>query len=164
MLERTGHLFQHATVDFHRTAANVEIDALVDFFRSLPRDAIQTFRDTGELHHAHAHQILLQITRQTPLRGQVVAGIVDGACQILLHRADVVDAFRHHAGQLLQARKTVEFERIEFAIGGVRHARRDLRFRLHFDFAQLDAQARYVFRHFRQGLAQGADFGFKLGT
>ncbi len=150
MLERTSHFFQHATVNFHSAAANVKVDTLVQFFRSLTRNAVQTLGDTGELHHAHTHQILLQVTRQTTLHGQVGGGVINRARQVLLHRTDVVDAFGHHPRQFLQTGETVELQRIEFTISGMRHARSDLRFRLHFNFTQLVAQTRHVFRHFRQ--------------
>ena len=61
--------------------------------------------------------------------------------QALLEGGDVVHALGHHAGQFLQAREAVEFERVEFALAGDRQARGDLRLGLHLDFAQLAAQA-----------------------
>ncbi len=164
MLERARHFFQHAAIDLDRAAAYVQVDTLVDFLRCLARDAEQALGDAGKLHHAHPHQILLQVARQARLRHQIGGRAVDRLGQVLLHRSDVVDAFGHHAGQLLQAREAVELERIEFAIGRMRHARRDLRFGLDFDFAQLVPQAHDVFGQLAEGSADCADVGFEPRT
>ncbi len=109
VLERPDHFFQHAAIDLYRAAVDIEIDALVDFLRRLSRYAVQALRDAGKLHHAYAHQILLQIAGQACLCRQVRGGAIDGARQVLLHRADVIDALGHHARQLLQTREAVEF-------------------------------------------------------
>ena len=154
VLERRRHFLQHAAVDLDTAAADVEADPLVDFLCGLARDAIQPFGDAAELHHAHPHQVLLQVARQARLLLQVVAGLLDATRHVLLHRGDVGNGFGNHAAQFLQPGKAVELERIEAAFGGLRHLRIDLRFGLDFQFTQLRTQARHVFGQLGQRLLQ----------
>jgi hypothetical protein len=162
VLERRGHLFQHAAVDFHRAAADIEVDAFVGFLRGLARDAEQALGQARERHHAHAHQVALQVARHARLRRQFFAGAVDRARERFVEGGDVVDALGHHAREFLQAREAVEFERVEFALAGDRHARGDLRFGLHLDFAQLAAQAVQVVREVGQRALEDAHLVFQF--
>ena len=145
VFERPGHAFEHAAVDVDRRTADVEVDALVDFLRRAPRDAVQALRDARERHHADLHQVLLQVARHAPLRGEVGLGRVEAALQMLLHRLHIVDRLGHHPCQFLEACEAVELERIELLALGVRrllrlHARLHLELGLQLDLAQLRAQ------------------------
>ena len=144
VLKRCRHAFEYAAVDFYAAAADIEVDALVDFLGALPRHAEQPFGDAGKRHHADLHQVALQLARQARLQHQVVRHRIDTEAEVFMERGHVVDAFGHHAREFLQARKAIEFERVEFALAADGHARGDLRFSLHFHFAQLAPQARQV--------------------
>ncbi len=92
-------------------------------------------------------------------------GIVKVLQQILLDRRNVVDRLGHEAGQFLEAREAVEFQRVEigFAFRRMGNTRLDLRFGLDFDVAQLAAQTNDVFRQFQQRALQAAHFAFDPG-
>ncbi len=122
VFKRRSHLFQHAAVDFHGAAPDIQVDALVGLFRGLARDAEQALGQAGKRHHPHPHQVALQVARHARLGRQLFVGRIDGARQAFLERGDVVDAFGQHAREFLQAREAVEFERIEFALAGNRQA------------------------------------------
>jgi hypothetical protein len=77
----------------------------------------------GERHHAHAHQLLLQATVKAGLGENGRIGVVKVLEKVLLHGRHVIDRLGHETGQFLEARKAVEFKRIEvrLTIVGVRN-------------------------------------------
>ncbi len=164
VLKRPRHFLEHAAIELGRRATNIEIDALVELLRDLPRHSIQTLRHVRKRHQPHPHQLLLQITRQARLRGQIGVRALQPLQHVALDHRHVFDRLGQHARQLLQARIAVELERIEvrrFARQLVA-ARLDLRIGLDLDFAQLRTQPRNVFRQVGQRSLDRADFVFEL--
>ena len=80
----------------------------------------------------------------------------------MLHRLHIVYAFIHEARQFLQARKAVEFQRIELLVTLVsqRNTRLYLALGLNFHLAQLLAQARHAARQLHQTFLEGTHLGF----
>ena len=164
VLKRSSHFFKHATVKLGRSAANIEVDALVELLRNLPRNAIQTFRHVRKRHQPHAHQLLLQVARQARLRRQIGVRALQTFQHIALDHRDVFDRFGKHPSQLLQTRIAIELERIEvrrFARQLVA-TRLDLSVGLDLDFPQLRAQPRNVFGQVGQRSLDRADLVFEL--
>ena len=113
VLERSDELFQHRAVELGLTAADLEIRALVELLRRRAQDPVEPLGHAAERHRADREQLLLHVAREARLRDQRGIGVVQVLEQRLLHRRDVVDAFGQRARELLEARVTVEFERIE---------------------------------------------------
>jgi len=55
-------------------AFNVQIGAFADFLRGLAHDAVEALLEAAERHHAHAHQVLLQVAVEPRLREQRLLG------------------------------------------------------------------------------------------
>ena len=143
VFERRHHLVEHRAVEFHLPTNDIQIGALPEFLGGLANDAEQPFSLAGERHHADAHQLLLQPAIQTCLRDDGGIGIIKVPEQVLLYGRHVVDRLRHEPRQFLEARETVQFERVEvlLAVVGLGDARLNLTFGLDFDFAQLPTQS-----------------------
>ena len=141
VFEWRGDFVEYGAIHFGLAAIQVELRFASGFFGGLPHHAVQTFGQRVERHHADVHEFLLQITRHARLQQQCAVGFVEAGKQVVLSRGDVVDTFRHQAGELLQTRETVEFERIEVTFLDLRQARMHLRFSLDFELAQLRAQS-----------------------
>ena len=162
VFERRHHLVEHRAVEFHLTADDVEVGPLAQFLGGLANDAEQTLGLTGERHHAHAHQFLLQAAIEARLRDDGRVGIIEVLEQVLLHGRHVVDRLGHEAGELLEAGKAVEFERVEIRLPIVRlgDPRLNLALGLNFDFAQLTTQTDDVFRQVEQRALEAEHFAF----
>ena len=138
---------------------------LADVLGGLADDAEQTFGLTGERHHAHAHQFLLQAVIQSRLGKDGRIGVIEILQQVLLHRRHVVHRLGHEPGQFLEAGETVELERIELCLAFRRmgNAGLNLAFGLDFNLAQLTAQADNVFGQVEQRTLQAAHLAFDPG-
>ena len=152
MLKRRGHAVQHTAVHVQRTAHDVQLDGFARIFGGLAYHAVQALRDAFEFHHPGAQQVALQFTGLASLGNQVILGSLHRALQIALHRGDVMDRLRHHAGEFLHAGKAVKFQWIETLGGifGLRQSRLHLRLGLQFDIAQLMSQPVQIAGHFTQ--------------
>lgn len=113
MLEGRRHAVQHAAVHFDGTAGDVQLDLFAGFLGRLAHHRVQPLCNALEFHHAGAQQIALQLPRLPTLGDQIVLGSFHDALQVALHGGHVIDRFGHHAGQFLDPRKAIEFERIE---------------------------------------------------
>ena len=116
MFKRRDHFFQHAAIHFYLLANDLQAGFLTHVLGGTAHGTVQAVGDAGQRHHTNMHQCLLQITRHARLLGQRGLGFVQANREVLLHRADVVDALRDHAGELLQAGETVELQRIEWQV------------------------------------------------
>ena len=166
VLKRSADLVEHRAVEFDLAATNFKVGALAEFLRRLPDNPVQPLRLAGERHHAHTHQLLLQLTVHPRLGKDGGVGIVEVLEQVLLHGRDVVDRLGHHPGEFLEAGKAVEFQRVEASMPLIRGggARLHLRLGLNFNVAQLAAQANHVFREVEQGALEADHFAFNSGT
>src|SRR6266571_1582745 len=160
VLERSGDALEHRAVELDLGALDIEIGALSDFLRGLAHDAVKAFLEAAERDHAHAHQVLLQVTVEPRLREQRLLGFVHCVDEVSVHGRHVVDAFRHQPRHFLEAGEAVEFKRVEFTHGfpGELLARLHLRLRLDFDLAQLRAQPRDVVGELLHGRLERAHF------
>ncbi len=142
VLERRHHLVEHRAVEFHLATNDIQVGALAEFLGGLANDAEQPFSLAGERRHADTHQLLLQPAIQARLRDDGGIGIIKVPEQVLLHGRHIVDRLSHKPRQFLEARETVQFERVEvlLAVLGLGDARLHLTFGLDFDFAQLPTQ------------------------
>ena len=152
MFERSDEFFQHRPVELGLPAADLEVGALVEFLRRSAHYPVQALRKAPERHRADREELLLDIARQPRLRHQRRIGIIEVLQQRLLHRGDVVDAFRQRTGQLLEARITVELQWVETfgRFPYLRHPRLNLRLALDFDFAHLRAQPDHATGEFEE--------------
>ena len=166
VLDRAGHFLQHGTIEFHLAAADVEVGFLAQLLGRLPHDPVQPVGHRIEGNHAHAHQRLREFPVLPRLAGDGGIGMVEIAQKGMLNRGHVVHALGHHAGDFLEARKTVELEGIEFGVRlvGQGHARLHLGFGLYLDLPQLSAQTDYVLGQIEQGSAQGAHLALDART
>ena len=162
VLERRAHLFQNAPVKFDLPTLDIKINALAQFLTGLPHDPVETVGEAGKRHHAHRHQLLLQIAIQSGLSDNRRVGIVKRLEKVLLHRRNVVHRLRHHAGQFLEAGETVKLKRIELRTRfiGLCSSRLHLRFGLNLDLTQLAPQTDYVFGQIEQRVLETAHFTF----
>ena len=160
MLERTDELFQHRAVELGLPATDFQIGALVEFLRRRAQNPVQPFRHAAERHRPDREKLLLHVARQARLRNQRGVGVVQVLQERLLHRGNVVHAFRERARQLLEPRVAVEFERIEpfRGLAGEAHPRLDLRFALDFDFAHLRAEPDHAAGQLEQVRLQRTQF------
>jgi len=160
------HLVEHRTVNFNLATNDIQVGAFANLLGRLADDAVKAFRLTGEGNHPNAHQRLLQTTVEARLGKNGRIGVVEVLQQILLHRRHVIDRLRHEAGEFLEARKTVEFKRVELGLtfGGVSNVSLNLAFGLNFNFTQLAAQANDVFGEVEQRAFQAAHFAFNPGS
>jgi len=161
VLEGTGHAVEDAAVDFDRAADDVQPHLLAGFLGRLPNHTVEAIGQALELHHARAQQVVLQVAGEPRLGGQFVFGALQRALQGALHGGHVVHRLGHHARDFLEARETVELERIEglaFGLGGL-HARGHLRLGLQLDVTHLLAQALEVVAQVAERALDQADIG-----
>jgi len=160
VLERSGDALEHRAIELDLGAFDVQIGALADFLGGLPHDAVETFLEAAEGHHAHSHQVLLQVAVQPRLREQRLLRLVHRVDEVSVHRRHVADALGHQPRHFLKAGEAVEFERVKLAHGflGEFQARLHLRLGLDFDLAKLGAQARDVVGEFLHGGLERAHF------
>jgi hypothetical protein len=160
------HLVEHRTVNFNLATNDIQVGAFANLLGRLADDAVKAFRLTGEGNHPNAHQRLLQTAVKARLGKNGRIGVVEVLQQILLYRRHVIDRLGHEAGEFLEARKTVEFQRVELglAFGGVSDVSLNLAFGLNFNFTQLAAQANDVFSEVEQRAFQAAHFAFNPGS
>ena len=163
VLERADQLFQHRAIELRLRAVDLEVGALVELARGGAHDPVEALGQAAERHRADGEQALLHVARQTRLGEQRGVGVVEIAQQRLLHRRHVVHAFGERARELLEARVTVELERVEL-VAVVRRARLDLRLRLQLDLAHLAAQPDDAARQLEQVRLERAQLAFDAST
>ena len=155
VFKRCGDLVEHGAVHFGLPAIDFQLRLAPGFLGGLSHHAVKTLGQGIQRHHADMHEFLLQVSRHARLQQQCVVGFGEAGKEVVLRGGNVVDAFRHQAGEFLQAREAIEFERIEMALIDLRQTRVHLRFGLDFELAQLRTQPIDVGGQFLRGLLVG---------
>lgn len=116
VFQRRGHAFQHVAIHLAFSVADDEFHVLAQLAGHLADDAFQTRQHPFERHHARAHQAFLQFGVDAALLLQQVFRVLIGPVEGFLEVEQVGGGFEQGAGQLLQLRVAVHFQRIEFFV------------------------------------------------
>ena len=166
VLKRRGNALEHRPVHLHLAAADVQVGALAQLLRRLADDAVEPVANGRKGHHADSHQILLQVAAHARLGGKGGVGFIHRGGKVLVHGANVIDAFGHHACEFLKPREAVEFERVEtlFCFGDDLLLGLHLRLGLDLDLAQLCAQAPHIVGELLQRDLEHTHLAFDTGA
>ena len=113
VLECWCHALQHAAIQIHRAADDIQLDLATGVLGGLTHHAVQPLGDALKFDHPRTQQIALEFACLTRLCDQVVLGALHGALQVTLHSGHIGHRFGHDPGQLLDPGKPVKLQRVE---------------------------------------------------